>query len=227
MLTLRYILAFVPVVQCVLMEEAYAQLYQEFVRLRTLCLRQASLLRQLTAALKLQRGETNGDLTDFTSMPGQLDSEYPIYLNTPAPPPVVLTTTASSGVQSPSVNLGNFSDLLVEGISRLSTDTPAAQRKDSKPELSVPQSLTSQMMLSHGAFIDVDKHQHLGHNGEGGRAPVSTCPLLCPDALSQSGGAMMSDVVLQSHVCEFCQAVFPGDTTTRGQYLQHIYTHIT
>uniref|UniRef100_A0A8C6V5U4 Uncharacterized protein n=1 Tax=Neogobius melanostomus TaxID=47308 RepID=A0A8C6V5U4_9GOBI len=146
------------------MEEAYAQLYQEFVRLRTLCLRQASLLQQLTSALKQQQGtgnrtnnyrdiiETNGDLSDITSMPDQLDSEYPIYLKSATHYPPVLTTATSCA----------------------------------------PLPL---------------------------QPPVPSCPLL--------GGAMISDVALQSYVCEFCQAVFPGDTTTRGQYLQHICTHIT
>lgn len=44
---------------------------------------------------------------------------------------------------------------------------------------------------------------------------------------NQSGGLLMSDVALQSHVCDFCQAVFPGDTTTRGEFLRHLHTHIS
>lgn len=198
------------------MEEAYAQLYQEFVRLRTLCLRQASLLQQLTAALRQQRGESNGDLRDITSLPDQLDSEYPVYLNSAAHPP-------PCGVQGPSGNSGNFSDLLAQDVSRLTVDSAAAQRKDPRPELSVPQSLTSQMILFHGEFID--GKQHLSQNGESERLPALGCSLLCSDP--QTDGVLVSDVALQSHVCEFCQAVFPGDTTTRGQYLQHLYTHIT
>lgn len=38
------------------MEEAYSELYQEFVRLRSLCLRQAALLHQLTTALQKNQG---------------------------------------------------------------------------------------------------------------------------------------------------------------------------
>lgn len=48
------------------------------------------------------------------------------------------------------------------------------------------------------------------------------------DILSnQADGMLMSDVALQSHICDFCQAVFPGDTGTRGDFLRHLYTHIT
>lgn len=38
------------------MEEAYGELYQQFLRLRSLCLRQAALLHQLTTALQKQQG---------------------------------------------------------------------------------------------------------------------------------------------------------------------------
>lgn len=38
------------------MEEAYSELYQEFLRLRSLCLRQAALLHQLATALQKQQG---------------------------------------------------------------------------------------------------------------------------------------------------------------------------
>ncbi|XP_040014899.1 uncharacterized protein zgc:113184 isoform X3 [Xiphias gladius] len=57
--------------------------------------------------------------------------------------------------------------------------------------------------------------------------PVSDTPSLVGDFFSQSGGLLVSDVALQSHVCDFCQAVFPGDTTTRGEFLRHLHTHIT
>lgn len=38
------------------MEEAYNELYQQFLRLRSLCLKQAALLQQLTTALQKQQG---------------------------------------------------------------------------------------------------------------------------------------------------------------------------
>lgn len=57
--------------------------------------------------------------------------------------------------------------------------------------------------------------------------PATDRPLLTDGSLSHSDGLLMSDVALQSHMCDFCQAVFPGDTTTRGEFLRHLYTHIT
>lgn len=38
------------------MEEAYTALYQEFLRLQLLCLKQAEMLRQLTEVLRRQQG---------------------------------------------------------------------------------------------------------------------------------------------------------------------------
>lgn len=38
------------------MEEAYSELYQQFLQLRSLCLRQAALLHQLTTALQKKQG---------------------------------------------------------------------------------------------------------------------------------------------------------------------------
>lgn len=57
--------------------------------------------------------------------------------------------------------------------------------------------------------------------------PARDSPSLPRDLLDPSDGLMMSDIVLQSNVCEFCQAVFPGDTTTRGEFLRHLCTHVT
>nr|XP_054606079.1 uncharacterized protein zgc:113184 isoform X2 [Nothobranchius furzeri] len=59
------------------------------------------------------------------------------------------------------------------------------------------------------------------------RMPMTGCSYQVDDLLNQAGAAMMSDVVLHSHVCEFCQAVFPGDSTTSGEFLRHLHTHIT
>lgn len=59
------------------------------------------------------------------------------------------------------------------------------------------------------------------------QTPVSDCSSQVGDLLLQAGGALMSDVALQSHICEFCQAVFPGDSTTKGEFLRHLCTHVT
>uniref|UniRef100_A0A3B4B4U3 Uncharacterized protein n=1 Tax=Periophthalmus magnuspinnatus TaxID=409849 RepID=A0A3B4B4U3_9GOBI len=142
------------------MEEAYAQLYQQFVCLRSLCLRQASMLQKLTAALKQQQGTElhNTDLDDIL-LPNTLH-----YL---VPPFKIMTLT------------------ILHLYLLFSTQIP------------VPGTLT----------------------------PSSGNPYTY--ALTPSTGLMLSDVALQSHMCEICQAVFPANTTTRGQYLQHLYTHIT
>lgn len=39
------------------MEEAYAALYQEFVRLQTLCLKQAAMLKHLSDTVQQQQGQ--------------------------------------------------------------------------------------------------------------------------------------------------------------------------
>ena len=57
--------------------------------------------------------------------------------------------------------------------------------------------------------------------------PASDSQSRVMDFLSQPGGLLMSDVALQSHVCDFCQAVFPGNTTTKGEFIRHLHTHIT
>lgn len=70
-------------------------------------------------------------------------------------------------------------------------------------------------------------------NDCGPHGPLLSVPPQMPatnmaDILSnQADGMLMSDVALQSHICDFCQAVFPGDTGTRGDFLRHLYTHIT
>lgn len=65
-------------------------------------------------------------------------------------------------------------------------------------------------------------------------SPLCLCQMPVTDRLSlggdffcQASGALMSDVALQSHICDFCQAVFPGHTTTRGEFLRHLDTHVT
>ncbi|KAF4093806.1 hypothetical protein AMELA_G00005930 [Ameiurus melas] len=50
---------------------------------------------------------------------------------------------------------------------------------------------------------------------------------LTSEMLSEAGGMLMSRITLHSQVCEFCHAVFPGHTTTRGDFLRHLTTHIS
>ncbi|XP_022600599.1 uncharacterized protein LOC111221498 [Seriola dumerili] len=219
------------------MEEAYSELYQEFLRLRSLCLRQAALLHQLTTALQKQQGATvpNGDLGDMMSIPIQCTHEIPVYVHV-KPQPLTAAAhnpDAQCGVHHLSRNVGTFSDLLAEDMSKLCVDLPLQRKEEGKLEQKVAPLLTLDCSKWQGASSSGSKHPgQADHPGRDrtlhtARMPVSGSSPLVGGFMSQSGGMLMSDVVLQSHVCDFCQAVFPSDTTTRGEFLRHLHTHIT
>ncbi|XP_034726409.1 uncharacterized protein zgc:113184 isoform X2 [Etheostoma cragini] len=217
------------------MEEAYSELYQQFLCLKSLCLRQAALLHHLTTALKQQKGAIvpNGELSDMMSIPIQCTKEIPVCLHERTQP---LTVTARNPEAQCGIdpllwgNVGTFSDLLTEDMSKLSVDVPRQGKEDGKLEPKVAPLSSVDFTRCQGACSNVsntlgrDAHRSgdcTKHTGSTGSAS------LVGDLLSQSGGLLMSDVALQSQVCEFCQAVFPGDTTTRGEFLRHLYTHIS
>ncbi|CAG5982368.1 unnamed protein product [Menidia menidia] len=191
------------------MEEAYSELYQQFLHLRSLCLRQAALLHQLTTALQKQQGAAvpNGDLSAMVSIPVQCSHEIPLcLLEKPQP----LTAGAPCGVDYPFGNVGTVAGL-AEDMLKLSVDLPY-QRKQ--------------------GVIGTSKSPGQNHPAEDSAPhtatmPASDCSFLAAGLPNQSDEALMSDVVLQSHVCEFCQAVFPRDAATRGEFLRHLYTHVT
>ncbi|XP_040014898.1 uncharacterized protein zgc:113184 isoform X2 [Xiphias gladius] len=219
------------------MEEAYSELYQEFLRLRSLCLRQAALLHQLTTALRKQQGATvpNGDMCDMMSIPVQCTQEIPAYFHEKPRP----LTAAAHNLEAQcdfnrySRNMGIFSDALVEDMSKLCVDLPLQRKGDGKLEQKVAPLLTLDSSRRRGASSNESKnpgqadHPSRDRTLHTARMPVSDTPSLVGDFFSQSGGLLVSDVALQSHVCDFCQAVFPGDTTTRGEFLRHLHTHIT
>lgn len=284
------------------MEEAYSELYQQFLRLRSLCLRQAALLHQLTTALQKQQGHytttdilmlinmpvmisltclklsadatlPNAELGDLMSISVQCSQEVPEDLQE-KPEPQLATAhrpTTQCGVDGLSRNMGMFSDLLALDMSKLCVDGACQRSENLELEQNVTPLLSLDSLRWQGASSKVSKNQFQDDLPSGdrstltGRVCVNTgqsftcrhrfsslslnfisfflknamsCPL-CPqtpvtdtyspvkDLLSQSDGLLMSDVALQSHVCEFCLAVFPGDTTTRGEFLRHLYTHIT
>ncbi|XP_023142943.1 uncharacterized protein zgc:113184 [Amphiprion ocellaris] len=213
------------------MEDAYNELYQQFLCLRSLCLRQASLLHQLTAALQKQQGACvpNGELSDMMSIPVQCTREVPVY---PLEKPQLLTAAtqnpaAQGGIDRLSRNVATFSDLLAEDMSKLCVDMTSVKAEQTATFL-----LTLDSSRCHEPSSS--EPENPGRNHPGGHralgtamAPLTNSPSLAADSMSQPGGPLMSDVALQSHVCEFCQAVFPGDTTTRGEFLRHLYTHVT
>lgn len=219
------------------MEEAYNELYQQFLRLRSLCLRQAALLHQLTTALQKQQGDTvpNGELSDMMSIPIQCTQEITACLHE-TPQPLTVTAhnpTAQSGVDRVSRNVGTFSDLLAEDMSKLCVDGPCQRKENQELVQNVAPLLSMDLSRWQGASSSVSKNQLQADHACGDRMmhtvrmPTADSPPLACDVLSQCDGLLMSDVALQSHICEFCQAVFPGDTTTRGEFLRHLCTHVT
>ncbi|XP_034550397.1 uncharacterized protein zgc:113184 [Notolabrus celidotus] len=218
------------------MEEAYSELYQQFIRLRSLCMKQAALLHHLTAALQKQQGAPVPNReSDTMPFPVQSTQEIPVCLHEK---PQQFTTTAyhpaaQCGVDGPHGNVGTFSNLLAEDMSKLCVGSPPQRKEDWTLEQQKVAPLLSVDSGWQGASFNVSKNlgqaDHLGGDNMvlTEMMPVSAGPALVEDCLCPSSGMLMSDVTLQSHVCEFCQAVFPGDTTTRGEFLRHLYTHVS
>nr|XP_046240099.1 uncharacterized protein zgc:113184 [Scatophagus argus]XP_046240100.1 uncharacterized protein zgc:113184 [Scatophagus argus]XP_046240101.1 uncharacterized protein zgc:113184 [Scatophagus argus]XP_046240102.1 uncharacterized protein zgc:113184 [Scatophagus argus] len=201
------------------MEEAYNELYQQFLRLRSLCLRQAALLHQLTTALQKQQGVTvsNGGSSDMMSIPVQCTQEIPAYLheNPHSLPAAAYDMT--------------FSDLLTEDMSKLHVCAPRQRKENLQLAPNVAPLISPDSSKCPGASANLMREDHFRGDGtlQMGNVAVTNPPSLNSDFSSQSGGLLMSDVAPQSDVCDFCQAVFPGDTTTRGEFLRHLYTHVT
>ncbi|XP_061778537.1 uncharacterized protein zgc:113184 [Nerophis ophidion] len=171
------------------MEDAYRQLHQEFVCLRSLCLRQAALLHQLIAAGQTEKGDPDGVL------PVRCLQEIP-FQGPPNP--------------APPSNL-NLSRLLTEDLSKFCLKSSEGKIEDEK----------SSNQWSCDPRGAAEGHQ------DSMRMLRTNPRTFTVDLPSLSGRLQTSDVTLQSDVCDFCQAVFPGHTTTRGDFLQHLHNHVT
>lgn len=215
------------------MEEAYTQLYQEFLRLRSLCLRQAALLHQLTTALQKQQGASvpNGELSDTMSIPVQCTPEIPTCLLDKPLPLAAAAHNPQCGVQCLPKNVGTFSDLLAQDMFKLCVDGHGKddRKSDPKPSSMLVQDAPKIRGASQNDLNHPKPRDHTAGDGRlhAVRMPLAGCLSPHGDFLSQSDSLLTSDITLQSHVCEFCQAVFPGDTTTGGEFLRHLYTHVT
>uniref|UniRef100_A0A1A8DWL7 TRAF family member-associated NFKB activator n=1 Tax=Nothobranchius kadleci TaxID=1051664 RepID=A0A1A8DWL7_NOTKA len=201
------------------MEEAYNQLYQQFLSLRSLCLKQAALLHQLTTALQKQQGAPVpiGEVSDLISIPVRCSHELPPSLHEKSQ---LLKAAEQCRVDHPYRKVGSVSSLLAEDMSKLSMDTPS--------QVFMLTSDPSRYLGASSIKLKSDENPPVEDKAQRtARMPMTGCSYQVDDLLNQAGAAMMSDVVLHSHVCEFCQAVFPGDSTTSGEFLRHLHTHIT
>ncbi|XP_055040872.1 uncharacterized protein [Misgurnus anguillicaudatus] len=158
------------------MEEAYTALYQEFLHLQSICLKQAAMLQHLSDIVQKQQGGN-----DVSQIDGKLDKLH------------------------------------------LNLDLPE-QKQDGHDRAVVQNPVRT---VNNSPWEDLRKaEQHYNATQTSRRRPWSSS-FLDSEMVSQAGGLFMSEVTLQSQVCEFCHAVFPGHTSTRGEFLRHLTTHMT
>lgn len=213
------------------MEEAYTALYQEFLRLRSICLKQATMLQHLTEALNNKQG-VNGDSDNLVSMPIQCTQDNLINFCSDAhelvfhrhPP----NQCGGGGVTA---------DLLTSRMDQLhlipfqpqalplgaGADAALGLEGPSDPPGTTPQRAPPRIVED----LRRAEQQWAENNPTKARKPWSSSSFLDSEWQSVTGGRFMSRVTRMTRVCEFCQAVFPGHTTTRGEYLRHLTSHIT
>uniref|UniRef100_A0A4W5NW37 Uncharacterized protein n=1 Tax=Hucho hucho TaxID=62062 RepID=A0A4W5NW37_9TELE len=213
------------------MEEAYTELYREFLQLRLLCLKQAALLKKLTEKLRTQQGGATvpvGDPSVMASIPIKCTQKGSGAL--PAWPETPMVPTYNPGA------MGSLTNLLAGDLGRLRLDFahPGTERKEVlKATPLVPLDLPGGNGELAPSSVSGDSKQAGRFWGDDMTRQMFRMPSACgsfldSEFLSQTGGMMlMSEVALQSHVCDFCNAVFPGHTTTRGDFMCHLHTHIT
>lgn len=113
------------------MEEAYCELYQQFLQLRSLCVRQAALLHQLTETLQKEKSPEGGGwnstvlkyivfvvvvaLYIWNLLPADPSVEIPEHLQEKPGPSSRILTAAGSLPSS----METFSDLLAMDMSKL------------------------------------------------------------------------------------------------------------
>ncbi|XP_036388112.1 uncharacterized protein zgc:113184 isoform X2 [Megalops cyprinoides] len=234
------------------MEQAYSDLYREFLRLQSLCLKQAALLHQLTETLKRQQVASARVLDPGApvSIPAQCSEEQKHH--TAACTHEVARLLPPAGQSKACIPAGGdapAADVLLGGMDRLQLSTA---RRGGVRGTEPPRPATLGPLAAHGLSREsappsgsadlLQPEEHLraefyramndpntGGNTttQGRKAPWMFSSFLDSEMLSQGGGLLMSEVALHSQVCEFCQAVFPGNTTTLGEILRHLTTHIT
>ncbi|XP_063072379.1 uncharacterized protein zgc:113184 [Engraulis encrasicolus] len=252
------------------MEDAYMALYQEFLRLRSICQRQAAMLQHLTqcAALNTQPGATqlgpNGELDTQTSLPVPCTQTDLIQFYSGTHHPMAhhhLPLHRAASGNAAYRDDGVRTDLLTSGLDRLQLQDPQHQPLLAAPSGTCgpqhqsllggpsgtcaalePMGVTGRQSSTTRppevfsppkappSIIDDLKRaeqQWAEMNAARERRPWASSSFLESEWMSVSGGRAVSRVTLQSQVCEFCHAVFPGHTTTRGDFLRHLTSHIT
>lgn len=155
------------------MEEAYKELYQQFLRLRSLCLRQAAMLHQLTTALQKHQGlcfdlimhatenqifnlRLNHLFSGASVIAGEVGGmnlvpshDSPVY-HYQHPQPLVTDEWKHAppcGVSHAFGNQGAVSGLLADDMAKLSVDTTNQRKQNVKAENINPFCLDSSVCL--------------------------------------------------------------------------------
>lgn len=173
------------------MEEAYNELYQQFLHLRSLCLRQAALLHQLTTTQQRQQGPhesyqspnafeyasydfqylkyslpagatiPNGVINDAKDIPEYLQGKFELSFG-----------AAECGVNGISGNIGTIADPLSMDMSQLSVNGTC--QKNENRELA--QNIAPLQSLDHlgvqGASSKVSENYYQADHHSGGRMRV-------------------------------------------------------
>uniref|UniRef100_A0A673H865 Uncharacterized LOC107737353 n=1 Tax=Sinocyclocheilus rhinocerous TaxID=307959 RepID=A0A673H865_9TELE len=189
------------------MEEAYAALYQEFVRLQSLCLKQAAIIQHLSDTIQRQQGLATAPTRNFEK-PCQCTEE-------------------KSGHRAHAAEPGNDLSHIDRGLDKLhlNLDMPD-QKQDNHDKAVFHYPVKTAENSARDDLRRVEQHYYANQTSQRLRRPWSSS-FLDSELVSQAGGLFMSGVTLQSRVCEFCHAVFPGHTSTRGEFLRHLTTHMT
>ncbi|KAG7318798.1 hypothetical protein KOW79_017272 [Hemibagrus wyckioides] len=256
------------------MEEAYTALYQEFLRLQLLCLKQAEMLQHLTEALRRQQGAApvfNGNFEDLYSEPVQCrrdglelfnHADYraqaahfhkqvahihtsAAHIHTSAAhtqtsaahthTSAAQTHTSAAQTHTSALHPTGVTDdpvvpPLAGALSRLHLE-PVQEKEDVDGAASASGRGETEQSSILDELRQVEQRWHTSQRPKQQQQQQQprlwASSFLTSEMLSEAGGMLMSRVTLHSQVCEFCHAVFPGHTTTRGEFLRHLTTHIS
>ncbi|XP_018581174.1 uncharacterized protein LOC108918438 [Scleropages formosus] len=236
------------------MEEAYAELYREFLHLRSICMKQAALLGQLMETVKRLQG-MHMDAT-MPNLNQCSEKEHKSAPNGPSVQANKLLPAAARNINVAKRGSDNNTCHLADSLNRLQLHAARApdnrETKGHRVDGQDPFVPFGANRVSPGGLVDLlraEQHLRQEHRAMGGmndlgavgnhataqdrklplptQGPWMNSSFLNSEMLSQAGGFLMSEAALHSQVCEFCHAVFPGSSTTMGEFLRHLNTHIT